>query len=81
VTVGPVGTPEAADAAACVAAAVRWVGARGVAVRVSVPGPHPALGPLLVLGLRIHGTDIFCSTHAPSFADVRRYLPSGGDLF
>jgi hypothetical protein len=81
VTLGPIGAREAADAAACVAAAVRWASGRAAAVRVSVPGPHPSLGPLLAHGLQIHDLDLFCSTPGLRFVDVRRYLPSGGDLF
>jgi hypothetical protein len=81
VTLGPIGARQAGDAAGCVAAAVHWASARAAVVRVCVPGPHPALGLLLAHGFRIHDVDIFCSTQAPRFTDVRRYLPSGGDLF
>jgi GNAT superfamily N-acetyltransferase len=80
-TVGPIGVRSEADALPCVTAAGRWASDRATAIRVSVPGPHPALGPLLALGLRIHDIDTFCSTHAAPFTDVSRYLPSGGDLF
>jgi hypothetical protein len=81
VTLGPIGAREAADVAACVAAAARWASGRAAAVRVSVPGPHPSLGPLLAHGLQIHDLDLFCSTPGWRFVDVRCYLPSGGDLF
>jgi hypothetical protein len=79
VTVGPVGTRGDADA--CVLAAVRWASERAPTIRVALPAPHPALPPLLDLGLRIHDVDTFCSTREPTFIDARCYVPSGGDLF
>jgi GNAT superfamily N-acetyltransferase len=80
-TIGPIGARTPADAVACVVAAVRWGAGQAPEVRISVPGPHPALALLLEFGLRIRDVDTFCSTHVPRFADVRRYLPPGGDLY
>ena len=80
-TLGPLGVADGADAAACVMTALHWVKRRAAQVRISVPAPHSALGPLLELGLHIHDVDTFCSSDEPDFVDVRRYIPSGSDLF
>jgi hypothetical protein len=39
---------------------------------------HPALRPLLDAGCRITYVELFMGDE---FADTRRYLPSGSDLF
>ena len=44
-----------------------------------VPGPHPALRPLLEHGLRIGGRDTFCATD-PDLVDLTRVLPNPGFL-
>jgi GNAT superfamily N-acetyltransferase len=80
-TLGPIGVRALADALPCVGAAVGWARARYTIVRVGVPAPHPALAPLLRAGFRIAEVETFCSTTEDAVADVRRYLPSGGDLF
>jgi ribosomal protein S18 acetylase RimI-like enzyme len=81
ITFGPIGTRLATDALACVAAALRWGRTCGTTARLSVPGRHPALAPLLRAGFRIAETETFCSSTESAFLDVQRYLPSGGDLF
>jgi GNAT superfamily N-acetyltransferase len=74
--IGPLGVRAAQDAAACVAAAVRWVAPRTSDVRLAVPGPHPALPSLLDAGLQIVYVETFCSSAASPIFDSRRYLVS-----
>lgn len=81
VTLGPIGVRDPSDAEPSLLAAVRWASRQKLAMRLSVPGCHPALGSLIALGLRIYDTSYYCSSRQPRFADLRRYLPSGGDLF
>jgi hypothetical protein len=50
-------------------------------VRLAVPGPHPALRPLLDAGMRIADFDTFVSTAREPFFDSRRYLSTGGETF
>jgi GNAT superfamily N-acetyltransferase len=80
--VGPVGVSAPEHAAECVLAATRWVQqkARGVRVRIDVPGPHPALAPLLEQGFQIIYVEIFQSSATTPFFDARCYIPSGSDL-
>jgi len=80
-TLGPIGVGSADDAAACVLASVAWAAQRAQVIRVMMPGPHPALAPLLELGLRIAYVDTFMSGASTPFFDARCYVPSGGDLF
>jgi GNAT superfamily N-acetyltransferase len=61
-TIGPLGVRDPADALAGVLAAVAWVRYRAPMFRLFVPGPHPALAPLLDGGLRITYMDAFCSS-------------------
>ncbi|HEY7092048.1 MAG TPA: GNAT family N-acetyltransferase [Ktedonobacterales bacterium] len=78
--VGPVGARDSADAAACVLAAVGWALERSPVARLLVPGPHPALSPLLTAGGMIEYVETFlCS--APPCVDATRYLPSDGAFF
>lgn len=76
-TVGPLGAEEPADARECVCAAVRWAVAQGGAARLAVPGPHPALAPLIAAGCRIVYTETFLASASARFFDPTRYLPSG----
>jgi GNAT superfamily N-acetyltransferase len=79
--VGPVGSRDSAAAAACVAAAVAWALPLGPVLDLAVPGPHPALAPLLEAGFRITYVETFCASAPDGAPDPRRYLGSGGDLF
>jgi ribosomal protein S18 acetylase RimI-like enzyme len=79
--IGPVGARTPAEAAACVAAAVRWAGERARVLRLDVPGPHPALAPLLEAGFRITYVETLVASVAELFFDPERYLGSGGSLF
>ncbi|HWQ12352.1 MAG TPA: GNAT family N-acetyltransferase [Roseiflexaceae bacterium] len=79
--VGPVGARSAALAPVCVAAAVRWAAERAAVLRLDVPGPHPALAPLLEAGFRIAYVETFVASAAVLFFDPQRYLGSGGSLF
>jgi GNAT superfamily N-acetyltransferase len=78
--VGPIGVRDSTDAAACVLAAVGWALERSAVARLLVPGPHPALRPLLAAGGMIEHVETFlCS--APPCVDTTRYLPSDGAFF
>jgi GNAT superfamily N-acetyltransferase len=78
--VGPIGVRDAGDGAACVIAATGWALERASGTRLLVPGPHPALGPLLAAGGMIEYVETFlCS--APPYLDATRYLPSDGAFF
>jgi GNAT superfamily N-acetyltransferase len=81
VTVGPVGTRRADDAAASVLAATRWACQRARVLHITVPGPHPSLAPLLEAGCRIIDLDTFLASSPTPYLDPRRYLSSGGDMF
>jgi hypothetical protein len=59
------------------ALAVLRTAAAGGRLVAPVPGPHPALGPLLELGARIGGRDQFCATD-PGLIDPDRILPNPG---
>lgn len=76
-TLGPIGARRAEDAAACVCATVAWARARGVVLRLALPGAHPALAPLLAAGFRIVYVETFLSTAETPFFDPERYTPSG----
>ena len=81
VTIGPLGVREVADAAACTLAAVEWVRQRADIYYMTVPGPHPALAPLLESGCRIEDFYTFMSNDEGAFYDPHRYISSGADLF
>jgi GNAT superfamily N-acetyltransferase len=80
-TVGPVGTRDAADAVDGVCGVVEWARARGPELRLFVPAPHPVLAPLLHSGFRIAFVDTLMSSTGGLFAEPTRYLPSGASLF
>ena len=80
-TFGPIGARSAGEARGCALAAVRWGRERASAVRVALPGPHPALRPLLDAGLRIADFDTFVSTAQEPFFDPQSYLSTGGETF
>jgi len=80
-TLGPIGAQMPDDALACALAAVRWGRERASLLRLAVPGPHPALRPLLDAGFRIADFDTFASTANASFFDPRCYLSTGGETF
>ena len=81
ITIGPIGARTIEDARMCALAAVAWASERASVLRIGVPGPHPALAPLLEAGFRITDTDIFVCRGSGMFVDPRRYIPSGGTLF
>lgn len=76
-TVGPIGAEMPADARDCVCAAVRWAAERSPAARLGVPGPHPALAPLIEAGCRLVYNETFLASPDAALPDVTRYLPSG----
>lgn len=79
-TIGPVGGRTAAAARAGTLAAVAWAQERAPRLEITVPGPHPALRPLLEAGFRIDYIGTFCAS-APVRLNPARYIPSGGDLY
>jgi GNAT superfamily N-acetyltransferase len=82
VTIGPIGVRRLEDAAGCVAAVVDWARSRGSYLEIAVPGPHPALAPLLEARFRIVYVETFCAGDADGMLiDPGRYVGSGGDLF
>ncbi|MDE3228921.1 MAG: hypothetical protein KGO05_03480 [Chloroflexota bacterium] len=76
-TVGPVGAETPENARACVCATVRWAAARGGSARLAVPGPHPALAPLIAAGCRIVYVETFLASAGARHFDPTRYLPGG----
>ncbi len=76
-TVGPIGALTAEDAAAGVFAATAWAGSRAEVIRASIPGPHPALAPLLDAGFKIVYVDTFCAGGEEPIFDARQYASSG----
>ena len=79
--IGPVGARTPDQAQDCVLAAVTWARRHAPVVLLDVPGPHPALAPLLDARFRITYFDTFVSTADPPFFDARCYVGSGGSLF
>ncbi|HEX8995232.1 MAG TPA: GNAT family N-acetyltransferase [Ktedonobacterales bacterium] len=76
-TVGHIGAETPEDAAECVCAATRWAVARAGVARLGVPGPHPALLPLVEAGCRIVYVETFLASDDALLPDTTRYLPSG----
>lgn len=76
ITIGPLGTRNASDAADAVCAAVELARTRRAVVRLAIPGPHPALPALLAAGLRITDVCTFVSAPTVDLLDPTRYLPS-----
>jgi hypothetical protein len=66
---------EDADSAAAVLAALAGLPAESGLARVCLPGPHPAVRPLLAAGWRVEEFDLFMATE-PSLLDPRRAVPS-----
>ncbi len=79
--VGPVGARTEPEAVACTLAAVAWARRHTDVIRIDVPGPHPALRPLLDTGFRITDIDTFASSAPEPFVDPRLYIPADGSLF
>jgi ribosomal protein S18 acetylase RimI-like enzyme len=80
-TLGPIGARTAEDALGCVAAAVRWASPRATILRMTVPGPHPALVPLLEVGFQITYVETFVSSAAEPFVDAGCYILANSTLF
>lgn len=76
-TIGPIGAETAEDARDCVSAATRWASQRTRSVRLGIPGPHPALLPLIDAGCRIVYIETFLASEGARFFDPTRYLPGG----
>jgi GNAT superfamily N-acetyltransferase len=77
---GPVGVARPEDAAACALAVAHWAADHAPRVLINVPGPHPALAPLLAVGFHITYVETFHSeAESPTF-DTRRYIASGSML-
>jgi len=82
-TLGPIGALSPEDAAACTLAAVNYARKQAGAdvLLINVPGPHPALAPLLNTGFHITYVETFLSTATTPFFDARCYISSGSNLF
>jgi hypothetical protein len=80
-TLGPIGARTIEDARVCALAAVSLARERAAVLRIALPGPHPALAPLMEAGFRITDMDVFVCRGSGMFVDPRRYVPSGGALF
>jgi hypothetical protein len=71
-----VGVRRTGLATDAVIATLGWIISRArPAVRLLVPGPHPALAELLRAGLRIDGSSLYCASSERLFDPLRR-LPS-----
>lgn len=81
ITIGPLGVRDIRDAIACTLAAVAWAQGHGDELCLTIPGPHPALAPLLECGFRIADSYTFVTSDLGTFADPQRYSSSGPDLF
>jgi len=70
--------PEAGDvAAAAVIASLAGLAGPGPVTGVCLPGPHPAVRPLLAAGWRVQEFDLFMASE-PGLLDPRRAVPSPG---
>ncbi|MCL4517041.1 MAG: GNAT family N-acetyltransferase [Firmicutes bacterium] len=76
ITLGPIGASSADDALACVCSAVDWARSRATMLRISVPGPHLSLQPLLKAGFRITYLETFLATSNDKLPDPSCYLPT-----
>jgi hypothetical protein len=79
-TLGPIGAQTPAEALSCVLAAADWAYQRANILLIDVPGPHPALAPLLERRFRITYVETYVSSSSTSFFDPRCYIASGSDL-
>jgi ribosomal protein S18 acetylase RimI-like enzyme len=77
---GPIGARTPEDAVACVGAAARWASGRSEVMRIALPGPHPALAPLLAARFQLIDVETYCSSAEISFYDPRLYATSGAVL-
>jgi GNAT superfamily N-acetyltransferase len=78
--IGPVGGATDAAAREATLAAVAWAHPRARRLKISIPGPHPALPPLLEAGFRIDYIGTICAS-ASVRLNPKRYVASGEDLF
>lgn len=76
ITVGPLGTETATDAADSVCAAIEHARSRRTVIRLALPGPHPALPALLAAGFRITDLGTFVSAPTLDLLDPTSYVPS-----
>jgi ribosomal protein S18 acetylase RimI-like enzyme len=76
-TIGPVGARTPVDAAACVGAIIGCAAERAPALRLAVPGPHPALTSLLAAGFAITYVETLLASEGGETFDAERYVTSG----
>ena len=81
ITIGPLGVRDPQEALACTLATVAWARGQGDGICLTLPGPHPALAPLLERGFRFADSYTFVASDGGAFADPLRYISSGPDLF
>jgi hypothetical protein len=79
--IGPIGAHTPEHAVSCTLAALRWASKRAKVLRIDVPGPHPALAPLLRAGMRLVYIETFASNARQPFFDARCYIPASSALF
>lgn len=79
--IGPLGVKQPEDAEDCVLAAVKWAKQRAEVLSIDLPGPHPALAPLLECGFHIIYNETYLSSTDNQVFDARCYIASGSDLF
>lgn len=80
-SLGPIGVKSSDDAAVCALAVVGWARQRSATLRIDLPGPHPALAPLLDAGFQIVYVETFVSSARTPLFDAHRYVASGASLF
>lgn len=78
---GPIGARTPAEALNCVLAVVGWAHQRASILLIDIPGPHPALAPLLEMRFRITYVETYVSSAPTHFCDPHCYIASGSDLF
>jgi hypothetical protein len=76
-TLGPIGARSASEAPACVGAVTRYAAERAPAIRLSIPGPHPALPSLLAAGMRLSYIETFLASADGAPFDPARYIHHG----
>jgi GNAT superfamily N-acetyltransferase len=79
-TLGPIGARSANDASACVGSVIRYAAGRAPSLRLSVPGPHPALPSLLAAGMRLSDIETFLTSADGAPFDPARYIHHGAIL-
>jgi GNAT superfamily N-acetyltransferase len=78
VSIGPLGVLQADQVVSATLAAARQAAQLGGEVQFEIMGPHPAFGPLLDNGFRIHELQTYMASDPTAVADPTVYLPLSG---